>query len=510
MDVLLAQGVGIAAPCGGNGRCGKCQVRLTVDGQTKVVSACQTLVTSDCVVEIPDASLVQTVIPDLSVVQMTKDAPKSSTDTGSDLYMAAIDLGTTTIAAALIRQDSGETVSMKKEWNRQISYGADVISRTKYIMEHENGLSALSSLIKEQIAGMISSLCEASLIPKERVRQVCISGNTIMQHIFAGLNPSPITAAPYVPETLFEQMQSRHFTEFQDKEVFLMPCIAGYVGGDITSGLYASGLYQKEGTYLFLDIGTNGEMAIGGKDGFVCCSVASGPAFEGAEITCGMTSVDGAVCHLEWKENVCKFETEVIGQTAPTGFCGSGLIDLLAILLGTGILDETGRLLSPKEAKQEVPRLTMARLKNALGYNFLAEDENGNGIFYLRRQPAVFLTISDVRKLQLAKAAIAAGIEVLLKETGLSYDDIDGLFLAGGLGESLNKDNAAAIGMIPEALKDKIVCVGNSSLAGARQVLLKPEDRQTCTAIAKTCRYIELSGNPAFNTEFIQQMTFER
>jgi uncharacterized 2Fe-2S/4Fe-4S cluster protein (DUF4445 family) len=251
-------------------------------------------------------------------------------------------------------------------------------------------------------------------------------------------------------------------------------------------------------------------MAIGGKDGFTCCSVASGPAFEGAEITCGMTSVPGAVCHLDWQETICKFKTDVVGQTMATGFCGSGLIDLLSILLKTGLLDETGRLLSPEEAKKELPRLTMARLKNSLGYNFLEQDDNGNGIFYLKRNPAVYLTISDVRKLQLAKAAIAAGIELLLKETGRTYEDIDGLYLAGGLGENLNAQNAAFIGMIPDALKNKITCIGNSSLAGAKQLLLEQCDPEPLIRITRTCNYIELAGNPDFNTEFIQQMTFEQ
>jgi uncharacterized 2Fe-2S/4Fe-4S cluster protein (DUF4445 family) len=503
LNLLLEQGIPIHAPCGGNGRCGKCLVSLTRNGQTKDVLACHTTVNYDCVVNVPKTSLLQSGITDHESI--------SARQTLSHGYVsAAVDLGTTTVAVALLSEDSGETIGVEKEWNQQISFGADVISRTKYIMEQEHGLEKLSSLIQNQIYQMITRLCKQSGISMKAIKNVCISGNTIMQHIFAELDPTGITLAPYIPKTLFDETKVWHFPSMPNMDVYLIPCISGYVGGDITSGLYSSGLYKKDGTYLFLDIGTNGEMAIGGKDGFTCCSVASGPAFEGAEITCGMTSIPGAVCHLDWQETICKFQTEVIGQTMATGFCGSGLIDLLAILLKTGILDETGRLLSPEDAKKEIPRITMARLKNSLGYNFLERDENGNGIFYLKRNPSVYLTISDVRKLQLAKAAIAAGIEMLLKETGKTYDDIDGLYLAGGLGESLNADNAALIGMIPMALKDRITCIGNSSLAGAKNLLQNHCDLEPYISITRSCSYIELAGNPDFNTAFINQMTFEQ
>jgi uncharacterized 2Fe-2S/4Fe-4S cluster protein (DUF4445 family) len=525
LELLLAHQIPIQAPCGGNGRCGKCQVLLTADGTTRKVLACHEMIDYDCTVEVPQSSLVQTDVLEETSEEKTGEAKSCKDKTGEtdarqeketnrgqneEKFLAAVDLGTTTIAVALIEQESKKTVAEKKEWNQQVSFGADVISRSRYVMEQENGLEQLKNLVQSQIYNMIENICEREGFSVAQVKKVCISGNTIMQHIFAGLDPTPITLAPYVSETLFDEEKSYEFPQFPEMEVSFLPCISGYVGGDITSGLYSSGLYQKEGTYLFLDIGTNGEMAIGGKDGFVCCSVASGPAFEGAEITCGMTSVPGAVCHLDWKEQSCKFEVDVIGKTMATGFCGSGLIDLLAILLKTGVLDESGRLLSPKDAKEEISYLTMARLKNSLGYNFLEEDENGNGIFYLKRSPAVYLTIADVRKLQLAKAAIAAGIKMLLKETGKTYEKIDGLYLAGGLGESLNADNAAAIGMIPEALKDKITCIGNSSLAGAGQYLLTENSKTECVKITKNCRYVELAGNAEFNTEFIEQITFAR
>lgn len=498
-DLLLEHDIPIHAPCGGHGGCGKCKVILRDHEQESEVLACRTFVDHECIVEIPSSSLLPSLILE-------------NYETPSDFlgqlhhYGIAVDLGSTTVVVSLISFDRGIIVATKKEWNIQISYGADVISRLKYIQDHVDGLSRLSDLIQKQIFRMMKELCEKTKISVKNVEKMVLSGNTIMQHIFAGIDPSPIATAPYIPKTFFCEDQFYQFDLFPNMEIRFLPCISGFVGGDITSGLLASEIYKKEGTYLFLDVGTNGEMAIGGKNGFLTCSVASGPAFEGAEIICGMTSNPGAVNHIEWKEDQGKFHLHTIDNTLPIGICGSGLIDLLAILLDIGLLDENGRLLSVREAKAKLSRITMARLKHSLGYYFLEDDENGNGIFYLKRSPNIFLTLSDVRKVQLAKAAIAAGIRMLLKSSGKHLNEIDGLYIAGGFGKSLNAENAAKIGMIPSELTDRITCIGNSSLSGAVKFLLDEELTQTAIEIAQNCEYMELSGNPAFSDEFIRQM----
>ena len=548
LDLFLEAGIFLQAPCGRQGRCGKCTVFVKKEGQEEFlpVLACQTILKESAFVEIPQEALLDAAIEDFSENRISMSKPSFNKDfakkeesqhfldqtslvkqtgdfleatIGEDeindhserIYSIAVDLGTTTVVVSVLKKGDKTVLASKKEWNQQISYGADVISRAKHCMDVEDGLETLSKCMKGQLLRMSEQVCREIGISLSEVSEICISGNTIMQHLFANINPSSIALAPYQPKTRFESLRAIYVDEFSQIPIYLMPCISGYIGGDITSGLIASGLDQKEGTYLFLDIGTNGEMALGGKDGFICCSVACGPALEGAEISCGMTSVKGAISHLDWQENVCKLKTSVIGEVFPLGLCGSGLIDLLAILLKTGILDETGHLLSPSEAKKEVSRLTMARLKNCLGYKCLQEDENGNGLFYLRtQQPQIFLASMDVRKLQLAKAAIAAGIELLMQEAGKSYDEIDGLFLAGGLGEHLNIEHAAAIGMIPEKLKDKVVCFGNTSLKGAMDFLENKEKRSSFTHLIEKCKYLELSGNSAFQDAFIEHISFSR
>jgi uncharacterized 2Fe-2S/4Fe-4S cluster protein (DUF4445 family) len=264
------------------------------------------------------------------------------------------------------------------------------------------------------------------------------------------------------------------------------------VGGDITAGLLASGLYETPGLSLFLDVGTNGEMALGGKDGFLCCSVASGPAFEGAEISCGMASAPGAVRHVALEGGV--FQLDVVGDERPRGLCGSGLIDLLAALLRRGAVDETGRLLPPDEAEEK--------------FAFVGEDEDENGICYLTDDHSVYFTAGDVRKLQLAKAAVAAGISRLLGEAGTAPEQVERLYIAGGFGGGLDPGSAAAIGMIPAQLKDKVVSLGNSALEGAACLAAEPEKWQTLLEIQKNCRYLELSGDGQFSAAFVENMIF--
>ena len=272
------------------------------------------------------------------------------------------------------------------------------------------------------------------------------------------------------------------------------PCVAGYVGGDITAGLLASGLYERQERSLFLDIGTNGEMALGGAEGFLCCAVASGPAFEGAGISCGMAGTDGAVSHVRW--NGREPELEVIGGGEPRGLCGSGLIDLLALLTEKRMISAYGLLLGPEEAPEGYER-------------WLGEDDNGNGIFYLTADRRVYLTAGDVRQLQLAKAAVAAGIAVLLRKAGLRPSQLDRLYLAGGFGTYMDVSSAAAIGMLPQELTERTVLLGNASLAGARLALLNPEAREQLLEIQRSCRYLELSGDADFNREFPEQMLFD-
>ena len=413
LELLRRSGFPVTAACGGNGTCGKCKVRL---GDGREVLACRT-----------PAEECRVIIEENGGVICTESAATVCSVEAREGLGAAVDIGTTTVAVKLFDLRNGRELGVKSAWNVQTPYGADVITRCQTIMEHEDGLKRLSGLIREQVFGMAEELSRG-----EKIDEFFIAGNTVMEHIFMGLSPVSIAAAPFKPLSLFD-----------------------------------------------------------GGDGFLCCAVASGPAFEGAGISCGMASADGAISRVRWGQGGPDFQ--VIGGGEAKGICGSGLLDLLAMLLKLEIVDETGRLLPPDEAPAGFER-------------WLSADENGNGIFHLT--DLVCLSAADVRQLQLAKAAVAAGIAVLTETAGISPEKVDRIYLAGGFGVHLDPYSAAAIGMLPDCLKDKTVSIGNSALAGAAQALLDGKKREQLLKIKEKCQYLELSGNQAFNRLYPEHMMF--
>ena len=481
LEVLRRNGIPVTAPCGGNGTCGKCRVTVRRERGEESVLACRTLVEDGCTV-LPETAEGGVICADGGEISLRAD--------GKSGLGAAVDLGTTTVAVKLFDLADGRSLAGRSAWNAQAPYGGDVITRCQFCMERPEGLDTLKTLVQKQISELIAGICDDTGRDMHDVKEIFLAGNTVMQHILWGLSPAGIAVAPFRPESLFDGGET---ADLAGIPLRCAPCVAGYVGGDITAGLLASGLHETKGRALFLDVGTNGEMALGGADGFVSCAVASGPAFEGAGITCGMASTAGAVSHVRWNGEAPEFE--VIGGGDPKGICGSGLLDLLAMLLELGIVDETGWLLPPEDAPEEFE-------------TWLDEDEDGNGCFWLTDE--VCFTAADVRQLQLAKAAVAAGISVLMQETGLSFEEIDQLVLAGGFGSHMSAKSAVAIGMLPEALLEKIVCVGNSSLTGASMALLSKKKQEDLLDIQKKCNYLELSGNSAFNDLFPEHMTFDK
>lgn len=461
LELLRGLGYRVSAPCGGNGTCGKCTVLL--DGVP--VLACRTTLSKSCTVCIPSEN---------GDISWNDAAPQRMRTQSREGFGAAVDLGTTTVALTLYDLSEGQSIASASEWNVQTSYGGDVITRIGYCIDHPNGLSELCSLIRAQVFSMLKQLAGAHGVLISQIRELFVAGNTVMQHIFAGISPASIAAAPFTPESFFENGQP---LLIQDIPVYFSPCVAGYVGGDITAGLLSCDLRHKSGISLFIDVGTNGEMALGGPEGFLTCAVASGPAFEGAGIRCGMHAAAGAVNSVSLCGDELRFE--VLGGGTPTGICGSGLLDLVACLLDLGFIDESG---------------------------CLAEDENGETTFYLT--PDVYITQQDIRQLQLAKAAVAAGIRILLKTAGLSPADVDKLYLAGGFGNRLRPESAVRIGMLPAGLLSKTVACGNSSLSGAIQALVSPADRLELNNIKANCTYLELSSNPSFNDCFVDEMSF--
>ncbi len=475
LAALRKAGFSIPAACGGRGKCGKCRVKLNNVARL----ACKVIPSDGDIVELPKAAG-GTILTD--TVGIT--APGSA----QSGIAAAVDLGTTTVAVRIYDLKNAAELKTLSAWNKQAAYGGDVISRIRYTMDEPDGLRELSGIIRRQTEDLILAAIADCGRDKSELRSVFLAGNTVMQHIFAGLPVRSIATAPFKPETLFLAPTG---DTLLGAELNYSPCVAGYVGGDITAGLLASKLCAAEGSSLFLDIGTNGEMALvsGGK--VSCCAVASGPAFEGAGISCGMPALTGAVSHVRYDRG---FLYDVIGAVEPRGICGSGLIDLAAALLRLGCIDPGGRLLPPELAPEKVRR-------------YIRPDGQGNGVFYLTEN--VYLTAADVRSLQLAKAAVAGGIEVLLARQGIGTTDLTRVCLAGGFGNYIDPKSAMVIGMLPELPTDKLRSLGNTSLAGASMAAVDPECRRELRSCAEKCEYIELSGLREFTEAFTDNMTFD-
>ncbi|MCL2126531.1 MAG: ASKHA domain-containing protein, partial [Oscillospiraceae bacterium] len=271
------------------------------------------------------------------------------------------------------------------------------------------------------------------------------------------------------------------------------PAISSYVGGDITAGMLAAKLEDMQGPVVYLDIGTNGEIVLKSGDTYYCCATAAGPAFEGAEITMGMAAINGAINHVKWENGL---EFTVIGDSMPRGLCGSGLLDALAVLLETGAVDETGRMLDADELEHDIA--------GHLG------KIDGKNVFWLTKgDNAVYMTSSDIRKLQLAKSAIAAGIQTLLRNVGIEQEQVKQFVLAGGFGSFMDQYSAARIGLFPSCFLPVSQTLGNTAGEGAAIALCSEEARVKLGSIRERCEYIELSTSPVFNDQFVEQMMFE-
>ena len=501
LEVLRRAGVPIAAPCGGAGTCGKCAVevhRASAHGWERVL-ACQTPAEDGMEVRLGTTGslLVEDGAPDLDrlLARFTRD------DAAPGDLGVAVDLGTTTVAAYLIDLRAGRLLAHGGEANPQASFGADVISRIQACREGK--LAELQRAAAGCVRDLAAALCARASADAARITRWAVAGNTVMQHILCGASPESIGAYPFTPQLLFGDTRA---VPGLGARVAFCPCVSGYVGGDITAGLLACGIDElttpgagagrredASRTVLFADLGTNGEMAIAAGGELVCCATATGPAFEGANISCGMQARAGAVSACRFEDGA--FAVEVIGGGVPAGVCGSGLIDALAACLKAGVVDETGRVLLPDELPPERARLVELR--------------DGKPVVLLVPDGTVVLTQQDVRALQLAKAAVAAGIATLLDAAGVDVADVDELVIGGAFGAHLRPEAAAAIGLIPRALLPKVRLVGNCAGAGACAALLSTPARERMTQLAHDARYVELSLDAGFSEAFVDAMEFE-
>lgn len=438
------------APCGGKGTCGKCKV-TTQAGVS--IPACQTIVDRDMAVTLPGQEQAHILTESLNV-DVTPD--------GTDDYVLAIDIGTTTVVAYLLSGKTGEKCAQKSMLNPQGKYGADVISRIQFALD--GGQEEMALCIRQALKELTEQVCDAAKIPPEKITRCAIVGNTAMHHLILKIDPRPLVTPPYMPKE--REAQVRGIAR-------ILPNIAGFVGGDTVGCLVATRFDRRKEKTLLIDIGTNGEMVLTDGSRFVACSTAAGPAFEGAKISCGMRGETGAVDHVFLKNGEISYH--VIGNAAPKGLCGSGLLDLVAVLLDKGIIDEMGAL--------------------------------EGGTFPLC--PGVTLTQKDVREVQLAKAAIRAGIQLMAEHLNIPVADIQAVLLAGAFGNYLNPASACRIGMIPPVLEKCIQPIGNAAGAGAQLCALSQREFDYASHLAGSAEFLELAGLPGFQDRYVDCLTFE-
>ncbi|MGI6174494.1 MAG: ASKHA domain-containing protein [Christensenellales bacterium] len=401
----------------------------------------------------------------------------------------AVDIGTTTIVAYLLDLLTGERLATSSRLNPQRQFGADVISRADHARTSENSLFEEAECVRRTLCEMVREMLQKENLPEEAVYEYALAGNTIMMHLFAGISPEHIAVTPFIPAYTGGMTVSAKEVGLipQDARVSLLPCVAGYVGADTVAAMLACDMDEAEGVSLLLDIGTNGEIALGGRDGILCCSAAAGPAFEGAHIHCGTGAIEGAIDHVRVDGGKISYTT--IAGVEPIGICGSGLVDAIAQLLDAYVIDETGRI-DEDEAPEEM----------------LCDFE---GKCAVKIAESIVLTQKDVREVQLAKGAIAAGIEILMREMGVTDMDIRKVFLAGGFGSFIQKESACRIGLIPASLLSKIEPVGNAAGAGAQRHVLNRSAASRMENLRKKATYLELSAIRSFQELFAEKMLFE-
>ena len=464
--VLNRAGILFDHPCGGRGVCGKCAVKLEgvvsepneAEKKAGTRLSCQAELFGDATVWLSDEAHWEQIEVG-SAEHYAAPAPMDGE------YGAAVDIGTTTMALTLCRLRDGKVLASSACENPQRSVAADVIGRIESALS--GGLSALQEQVISAVQILLKEACEKANILENQVESLVVTGNTTMLYLLTGRNPDSLARAPFRADCLFGLE-----TTILGRKVYLPPCMDAFVGADITCAVLASGMTDHPGPVLLCDIGTNGEIALW-KDGkLTVTSTAAGPAFEGAGISCGCGSVKGAIDKVWLEEDsIC---SHTIGDVPAVGVCGSGLIDAIAVFLTREDIDETGAV----DAEE------------------------------LKITDTVELLPKDIRAVQLAKAAIAAGIQTLLESTNTKETEITRFYVCGGFGAHLNLQSAVTIGLIPESFAEKTVILGNGALSGAVQLLLDCGSRKTAEMLAEKSVHLNLGGNPRFNENYIEHMLF--
>jgi uncharacterized 2Fe-2S/4Fe-4S cluster protein (DUF4445 family) len=520
VEAVAEIGLAIHQPCGGEGTCGKCRVRI-VQGANQPTPveqnlftegeladgwrlACQAIINEDSIVHLPESSLLGSQPLDTVDIR-EKSTPAEKIYKGAPVL--AVDLGTTSVAAILIGPGNGHRQAIANGCNLQSAYGDDLISRILYARDNPNGLFVLHRAAVESINKLIDKLAQETGIDQSTICRMTVSGNTVMQHLLANLDLSPLGQIPFEPvttEMLTLKADQLGLNIAPQGDVLITPSIGGFVGGDTVSGLMVIEQEELEDRSLFIDIGTNGELAIWHNGRWTATSTAAGPAFEGARISCGMRATGGAIKKCSFDGSDLRFE--LTAKLRPRGICGSALIDLMAELHRLEVLRSDGLLLSGDRLPDTVPEPIRRRMvveKNgqpAIELFDAASTESGRPIR---------VTQKDIREFQLAKGAIRAGIKLLLRRAGLKSVELNKIYMAGAFGNFIRRENAQQIGLLPTDVdQNKIVFEGNTSLAGARSIALDRAAQANAERIARETCLIDLSAEPDFAAVFADSMNF--
>ena len=424
-------------------------------------------------------------------------------DTTSEVYGVAVDIGTTSVVTYLMDLRGGTVVASVSGLNPQAVYGGDLMSRIAFAMKDPKNVSKLRTRVVRFVNEQINEACAQAGITKENIYKAVIVGNTCMHHVFLGIDPSFVGKAPYAPVMRHGHHCAAHEAGLRinpGARLFLLPLVAGFVGADTMGMVLATRLHEATDTEAAVDIGTNAEVVMGNRDRLMACSSPAGPALEGGQIRCGMRAAAGAIESVRIDPEL---HVGTIGDAPPLGICGSGVIDAVAALLDTGIVDPSGRMLL--EPPSGLPDSLLSRLR---------EDESGLRSFVLASaeesasEKDIVVGQDDIRQLQLAKAAILSGVVTLQRFMAVSNDDLARLLIAGGFGNYLSIRSARRIGLIPDLPESKIRYVSNAAGRGAQMALLREDERTKAKALAERIEHISLAAEPEFQNTFIEATKF--